>query len=172
MLKYSFHDQSIKHFKISNAKINIDFSQFDIEINEEKFGKRFTLFYICRKNNMFFEHIKSNEDLKAEYRRLARQYHPDLGGDGAVFSSLTEEYEICKSKLGSFQKMLSDVQIGDTVWVNGTECEVTWVGTEVFIARAKGRAKHAVFNKSTGYGLSNSKYRASLINTFFKTQRK
>ncbi|MFH0999831.1 MAG: hypothetical protein V1783_03230 [Bacteroidota bacterium] len=121
---------------------------------------------------MFFDHIKSAVDLKAEYRRLARKFHPDLGGDAAIFSSLTEEFEICKTKLGKLRKMLSDVQIGDTVYVNGTECEVTWVGTEVFIARAKGRAKHAVFNKSTGYGLSNSKYRASLINTYFNPQKK
>ena len=121
---------------------------------------------------MFFEHIRTTEDLKAEFRRLARKYHPDLGGNAAVFSSLNEEYEICKSKLGTLRKMLSDVQTGDTVWVNGTECEVTWVGTEVFIARAKGRAKHAVFNKATGFGLSNSNYRASLLNAFFKTQKK
>jgi hypothetical protein len=121
---------------------------------------------------MFFEHIKSKQELKAEYRRLARKYHPDLGGDATVFSSLTEEYKVCKSKLGAYRKMLSDVQQGDTVWVNGTECEVTWVGSEVFIAKAKGRAKHAVFNKETGYGLSNSKYRASLLNSFFKNQRR
>ncbi|MCD6090686.1 MAG: hypothetical protein J7J72_04240 [Bacteroidales bacterium] len=121
---------------------------------------------------MFFEHISTKKELKAEYHRLARKYHPDLGGDAAVFSSLTEEFEICKSKLGVYRKMLSDVQVGDTVWVNGTECEVTWIGTEVFIARAKGRTKHAVFNKSTGYGLSNSKYRASTLNTYFKSQKK
>jgi len=121
---------------------------------------------------MFFEHIKSKEELKAEYRRLARKYHPDLGGDAAVFTSLSEEYEICKSKLGVYRKLLSDVQKGDTVWVNGTECEVTWVGTEVFIARAKGRTKHAVFNKATGYGLSNSKYRASLLKSYFNLPKK
>ena len=121
---------------------------------------------------MFFDHIKSKEDLKVEYRKLARKFHPDLGGDAAIFSSLTEEFEICKGKLGIYRKMLTDVQVGDTVFVNGTECEVTWVGTEVFIARAKGRAKHAVFNKKTGYGLSNSKYRASLMNTFFNAQKK
>lgn len=121
---------------------------------------------------MFFEHIKSKEELKVEYRRLARKYHPDLGGDAAVFSSLSEEFEICKSKLGANRKLLSDVQKGDTVWVNSTECEVTWVGTEVFIARAKGRSRHAVFNKTTGYGLNNSKYRASMLNSYFKTQKK
>lgn len=121
---------------------------------------------------MFFEHIKTKDELKAEYRRLARKYHPDLGGDAAVFSSLAEEYEIRKSKLGIYKKLLSDAQAGDTVWVNGTECEVTWVGTEVFIARAKGRNKHAVFNKKTGYGLSNSKYRASMLNSYFKSQKK
>ena len=129
-------------------------------------------FTFVKKRNMFFEHIKSKDELKAEYRRLARKYHPDLGGDAAIFSSLSEEFEICKSKLGAYRKMLSDVQVGDTVWVNGTECEVTWVGTEVFIAKAKGRTKHAVFNKSTGLGLSNSKYRASLLNNYFKPQRK
>ncbi|MBN2237217.1 MAG: hypothetical protein JW729_06630 [Bacteroidales bacterium] len=121
---------------------------------------------------MFFDHVKTKADLKTEFRRLARKYHPDLGGDAAMFSSLAQEYEICKSKLGAFEKLLSEVQVGDTVWVNGTECEVTWVGTEVFIAKAKGRAKHAVFKKDTGVGLSNSKYRASLLNSFFNSQNK
>jgi len=120
---------------------------------------------------MFFENIQSKEDLKAEYRRLARKYHPDLGGDAAVFSSLSQEFEICKSKLGGNRGLLSDVQKGDTVWVNNTECEVTWAGTEVFIAKAKGRSKQAVFNKATGFGLNNSKYRASLLNTYFKTKK-
>lgn len=131
-----------------------------------------TMFYICEKNKMFFDHVKTKDELKAEYRKLARKFHPDLGGDAAVFSSLTEEYEICKSKLGVNRKLLSDVQVGDTVWVNGTECEVTWVGTEVFIARAKGRVKLAVFNKKTGYGTHNAKYRASLLNTYFKSKKK
>lgn len=117
---------------------------------------------------MFFEHIRTKEELTTEYHRLARKYHPDLGGDAAVFSSLTEEFKIFKSKLGVNRKLISDVQAGDTVYVNGTECDVTWVGTQVFIARAKGRLKHGVFNKTTGYGLSNSKYRASLLKTYFK----
>jgi len=58
-----------------------------------------TMFYICEKNKMFFDHVKTKDELKAAYRKLARKFHPDLGGDAAVFSSLTEEYEICKSKL-------------------------------------------------------------------------
>lgn len=117
---------------------------------------------------MFFEHVNTKEELMAEYRRLARKFHPDLGGDAAVFSSLTEEFKIYKSKLGVHRKLISDVQVNDTVYVNGTECEVTWVGTQVFIAKAKGRTKHAVFSKATGYGLNNSKYRASLLKTYLR----
>ena len=98
-------------------------------------------------------------------------YHPDLGGDATAFSSLTEEYEVKKSKLGVYRKLLSDCQVGDTVWVNGTECVVTWVGTQVFIAKAKGRTKHAVFSKATGYGMNNSKFRASLLKTYFKHKK-
>lgn len=120
---------------------------------------------------MFFEHIKTKEELSAEYRKLARKYHPDLGGDAAIFSSLTEEFKIYKSKLGIHRKLISDVQVDDTVWVNGTECVVTWVGTQVFIAKAKGRSKHAVFSKATGYGMNNSKFRASLLKTYFKQQK-
>lgn len=56
---------------------------------------------------------------------------------------------------------LMNVKVHDTVFVNGTECEVTAVFKETFIAKAKGRHKLAIFDKKTGRGIYNRKYRAT-----------
>lgn len=39
-----------------------------------------------------FEHCRNIADLKAEYRTLARTYHPDTGGDAELFALMQEEY--------------------------------------------------------------------------------
>ena len=41
----------------------------------------------------WFSNCKSIEDLKAEYRRLIKQYHPDLGGDCETMKSINSEYD-------------------------------------------------------------------------------
>lgn len=42
---------------------------------------------------MFFQDVKNFEELKKEYRRLAKIHHPDKGGDSVLFRKLKEEYD-------------------------------------------------------------------------------
>ena len=35
---------------------------------------------------------QSNEEIRAAYRALARQHHPDRGGDAATFATITAAY--------------------------------------------------------------------------------
>lgn len=41
----------------------------------------------------FFENVKSLDELKAAYRRLAMQYHPDRGGDTATMQQINDEHD-------------------------------------------------------------------------------
>lgn len=42
---------------------------------------------------MYFKNCKTLDDLKAEYRRLAMEHHPDRGGDTATMQRINSEYE-------------------------------------------------------------------------------
>ncbi len=60
------------------------------------------------------------------------------------------------------QKVLFErVKIGDTVYVNGTECEVMEVSDSSFRVTAKGRSRQAWFRKECGTGRYNRCLRAS-----------
>jgi curved DNA-binding protein CbpA len=116
---------------------------------------------------MYLHSIFSEKQLKSEYRKKALVLHPDKGGSEVEFIKLTQEYKFWKKKLEAKNNDLSGLEVGDTVWVNGTECEVTYVDKISFIAKAKGRIKYAIFDKSTGVGKYNSNYRAALLKEYF-----
>jgi len=120
---------------------------------------------------MYLNSIISEEQLKKEYRKKALKLHPDLGGSEAEFLKLTQEYKFWKKKLNLHKNDLTKLEIGDTVFVNGTECEVTYVDQVSFIAKAKGRVKYAIFDKKTGIGKYNTNYRAALVKEYFKKRR-
>lgn len=40
----------------------------------------------------YFSKIKSADELKAEYRTLAKRYHPDKGGEPEIFTQINNEY--------------------------------------------------------------------------------
>lgn len=42
---------------------------------------------------MYFDHVKSLEELKAEYRRLAMMYHPDRGGSTEQMQDINAAYD-------------------------------------------------------------------------------
>lgn len=41
----------------------------------------------------YFDGCKTLDDLKKRYRQLAKQYHPDLGGDGEIMKVINSQYE-------------------------------------------------------------------------------
>ncbi len=116
---------------------------------------------------MYLNAISSEKQLKSEYRKKAMKLHPDMGGEEVEFIRLTQEYKFWKNKLIAQSNDLSQLRKGDTVWVNRTECEVTYVDEVSFIAKAKGRVKYAVFDKKSGRGKYNSQYRAALMKEYF-----
>lgn len=47
----------------------------------------------------FFENVKTLDELRKEYRRLAMIYHPDKGGDTVLMQILNDQYERLSKKL-------------------------------------------------------------------------
>ncbi len=108
----------------------------------------------------FSDDIENEVQARLNYKRLAVLYHPDRGGDEKVMREINQEYEIVKKKLRKIKRGLREIEVGDTVLVNGTECEVKAVFEETFIARAKGRFRLAVFDKKTGWDIHSRKFKA------------
>lgn len=52
----------------------------------------------------FFQNVDNIEDLKAEYRRLAMQFHPDRGGDTATMQKINAEYSRLFEQLKDIHK--------------------------------------------------------------------
>ena len=43
--------------------------------------------------NRYFDHLKTLAEIKAEYKRLAKRHHPDVGGDTATMQEINGQYE-------------------------------------------------------------------------------
>jgi len=110
----------------------------------------------------FLANVKSEKELISEFRRLAHVCHPEKGGSVELMQKLKDEYRAMKAYFKANGRDFSKIQVGDVVFVNGTECIVTHVSAYAFIARAKFRSKSAVFDKKSGRAVGNRKYRASL----------
>jgi hypothetical protein len=133
-----------------------------------------------------FTDIDNLQDLKRAYRKLAARWHPDRGGNAATMQQINALYDqhrlylrspTCErpasatstpnSKPGVEDDVGTDfsaIEIGYTVWVNGTECEVTAVTTDTFRVVAKGRNRQAVFDLASGLGKFNARLKASFDN--------
>jgi len=107
-----------------------------------------------------FTHTDSPEELQKEYKRLARVYHPDLGGSTVLMQELNREYQLLKHLLNKRAWNPGELKLGDTVFVNGTECRVTFITRYTFIARARDHGRTAVFDKTTGVAVANKKFKA------------
>jgi curved DNA-binding protein CbpA len=47
----------------------------------------------------YFNHCKTLDQLKQEYKRLAKIHHPDCGGDDATMAAINAEYDELARKL-------------------------------------------------------------------------
>lgn len=47
----------------------------------------------------YFEGIETREQLKAAYKRLAKRWHPDVGGDCAVMAAINNQYDELDKRL-------------------------------------------------------------------------
>lgn len=111
----------------------------------------------------FPDNIENEIQARLNYKRLVILYHPDRGGDEDVMREINREYDMIKTKLKKQRQGLRGVEVGDRVRVNGTECEVTAVFKDTFVAKAKGRHRLAVFDKETGYALYDKKFKAEIL---------
>ncbi|MDZ3956297.1 molecular chaperone DnaJ [Bacillus thuringiensis] len=83
----------------------------------------------------FFEKVATLEDLKKQYKKLAKKFHPDCGGDAKTFIEMKKEYDSMferlnkgKEKADTFQNIIDSISkyndieieiIGTWVWVTG-----------------------------------------------------
>ncbi len=111
----------------------------------------------------FPDDIENEIQARLNYKRLAVIYHPDRGGSEDVMREINLEYDQVKKKLSKQLIDLKHVKVGDTILVNGTECEVTAVFETTFVAKAKGRHRFEVFDKESGEALYDKKFKAGPI---------
>ena len=52
----------------------------------------------------FFFNVTSIDELKAQYKKLAKQHHPDLGGDVETMKAVNTEYEALFKTLNTERK--------------------------------------------------------------------
>jgi len=51
-------------------------------------------------NNMkYFKECRTLDEVKAMYKQLAKQYHPDLGGDTETMQAINSEYAFACAKV-------------------------------------------------------------------------
>ena len=105
--------------------------------------------------------ITSENSLKTDYKKLARDNHPDNGGDTSRMQAINSEYEYWRKILSNKSLPLSEVSRGDIVFVNGAESEVILVFTKTFKAKSKETGREAFFDKQSGICLNNNKFKAS-----------
>lgn len=50
---------------------------------------------------LFIDKTANNEQIRAAYLRLAKQYHPDAGGDPVIFDQVQKAYDLAMGKRGA-----------------------------------------------------------------------
>lgn len=56
----------------------------------------------------YFKNVKTLDELKAAYRRLVKQYHPDCGGDTETMKAINNEYDELHEQLKAQHNATAD----------------------------------------------------------------
>jgi curved DNA-binding protein CbpA len=108
----------------------------------------------------FIRDVLSPEDLKKRYRSLAMHFHPDKGGCVDIMQQINTEYSIWQEGFSKQPRFLEEIQVGNTIFVNGSRCIVTEVTEKLFKAKSLVTSRESYFDKETGYAQFNLKIRA------------
>lgn len=75
---------------------------------------------------------------------------------------INKEYAQVANCIGKTPEKLSDVKVGNIVFVNKSKCVVTVVEENRFKARSLTTGREAYFSKSTGFAMCNFKFKADI----------
>lgn len=115
----------------------------------------------------FFENVKTLDELRKEYRRLAMIYHPDKGGDTVLMQMVNEQYERLSKKLISgnadftearkeYEQQVSEemrVRLDRIIFIPGIEIEL--IGSWIWITGNTFAVRETL--KGEGYRFSHTK---------------
>ena len=110
----------------------------------------------------YFKDVLTANELKSVYRRLAMMYHPDKGGNLVIMQKINDEYSNLVKEIDKIPDSLSDIKVGNTIYVNKSKCIVTSVDKLCFKAKSIQTKRETYFSKSTGYAILNYKFKASI----------
>lgn len=81
----------------------------------------------------YFKDCRTLQEAKAKFRKLAKENHPDNGGDAAIFKAITAEYErVCK--------VLPDIDLDKTQTETETQTETDHADISAVLRSAMERA--------------------------------
>jgi hypothetical protein len=115
----------------------------------------------------YFANCRTLDDLKAEYRRLAKRHHPDLGGDKDTMQAINAEYETAFEILKKQHNAAADdehqtqetpadfIRIIDALLkISGIEVELCgrwlWISGDTYTNRAALKEAGCRWSKSKG----------------------
>ncbi|OUR90574.1 hypothetical protein A9Q81_19005 [Gammaproteobacteria bacterium 42_54_T18] len=110
--------------------------------------------------NAYYDHVRT----KLKIKERAEKAKGKVQETAKCTETSDQEKQPSDQNTASDALDFQDVSVGDTVFVNGTEGEVTEVGDLSFRVVAKGRARQAIFNKLGGKGKYNKRLHASYDN--------
>ncbi len=113
---------------------------------------------------VYFTEVLHKNELKNQYRQLAKLHHPDRGGSSENMQGVNKEFEFLKVTCEQTPNSLHEVMLGNHIYVNSSKCVVTAVEPKLFKVRSLVTKREGYFEKSTGFGLFNYHFRARCCN--------
>lgn len=130
----------------------------------------------------YFENINTAEELRKEFHKLAKELHPDNGGDAEVFKEMKAEFETAWANVGNtytneegqtYQKEqnMTAAQFADIIekMIHWTDCTIEicgswlWISGNTYSHRAELKALHFGYssNKKSWYFHEGSYHKKS-----------